>query len=285
MISCYRTIQDMQAAVRRWRAEGAHVALVPTMGGLHEGHLALVEAALQAHDKIVVSLYVNPTQFAAHEDLDKYPRQQEADMALLARFGDAVCVFAPASLYHEAHATFIVPEGAALPLEGVYRPHFFRGVATVVMRLFQAVPADTAYFGEKDFQQLAVIRQMVRDFNWPIIIENVPTIRTADGLALSSRNSYLTASERMIAPQLYAAMQACARAVKAGTAPEEACASARQTLAAKGFGAIDYFAFHDAMTLMPVQDVTASSRLMAALWLGDTRLIDNDSFENLCTAQ
>ena len=285
MISCYKIIQEMQAAVSQWRAEGLRTALVPTMGGLHEGHLALVKAAMKTHDKIVVSLYVNPTQFAAHEDLDNYPRQQETDLALLAQLGDKVCAFAPDSLYQEDHATFITPQGCALPLEGVHRPHFFQGVATVVMRLFQAVPAHSAYFGEKDFQQLAVIRQMVRDFNWPITIHAVPTMRASDGLALSSRNAYLSAADRAIAPRLYQLMQSCAQDVASGIAPDAACTQAITTLHAEGFGNVDYFAFHDAVSLQPTDKVTASTRLMAALWLGQTRLIDNDSFENLCNAQ
>ena len=285
MSTCFYTIIQAQEAVAAWRADEQKVALVPTMGGLHDGHLALVEAALATHERVVISIYVNPTQFAAHEDLENYPRNMAADQAALARFGDKVSLFAPSSLYGDGHATMITPQGAALPLEGVHRPHFFTGVATVVFKLFQAVPADSAFFGEKDFQQLAVIRQMVRDFDLPITIENVPTRRAADGLALSSRNTYLSCEERAIAPLIYQQMKACAKAIAAGAEVQSACDAALAELREAGATKVDYFVFCDAQTLQLAESIEKTSRLLVAIWLGETRLIDNDSFEKLCNAQ
>ena len=285
MIQSFHQIDEMIGAVTSWREASLRVALVPTMGGLHDGHLSLVEAALAHHDKVVVSIYVNPTQFAAHEDLDAYPRTMAEDLAALSAYGERVCVFVPQSLYQTGHATMITPKGAALPLEGVHRPHFFQGVATVVFRLFQAVPAHCAFFGEKDFQQLAVIRQMVHDFTLPIRIESVPTKRALDGLALSSRNGYLSAEERLLAPMLYQEMRRCALAVSEGQDPDEACGESQARLQEAGFGQSDYFAFHEAQSLLPASSPCGQSRLMAAIWLGHTRLIDNDSLSNLCAAQ
>ena len=285
MSAHYHQPEQVQSAIASWRKAGYAVALVPTMGGLHEGHLALVEAALESHDRVIVSLYVNPTQFAENEDLERYPRQFEDDSAALARFGARVSIFAPETLYTEGHATMIVPGGAALPLEGVHRPHFFQGVATVVFKLFQAVPADSAFFGEKDFQQLAVIRQMVRDFTLPITIHSVPTVRAADGLALSSRNAYLNATERQIAPLLRQVMQACATQARAGESLEAAYEVAKARLQEAGFGRLDYFCFCCPQTLEPITELHDDSRLMVAIWLGDTRLIDNESCQKLCAAQ
>ena len=285
MSVCYHQPEEMQSAIASWREAGLRVALVPTMGGLHDGHLALVKAALDRHDKVIVSIYVNPTQFAAHEDLARYPRQMAQDKAALAPFGERVSIFAPKTLYADDNATMIVPGGAALPLEGAHRPHFFTGVATVVFKLFQAVPADSAFFGEKDFQQLAVIRQMVRDLTLPITIHAVPTIRAADGLALSSRNIYLTTAERAVAPILRQVMQDCAKQAVAEKALEAAYETAKAALQAAGFGKVDYFCFCDPINLQAVSDVRDDSRLMVAVWLGDTRLIDNESCQKLCTAQ
>ena len=285
MSVCYHQPEEMQSAIARWRDSGLRVALVPTMGGLHDGHLALVKAALGGHDKVIVSIYVNPTQFAVQEDLARYPRQMAQDKAALAPFGERVSIFAPKTLYADDNATMIVPGGAALPLEGVHRPHFFTGVATVVFKLFQAVPADSAFFGEKDFQQLAVIRQMVRDLDLPITIHAAPTIRAADGLALSSRNAYLTTAERAVAPVLRQVMQDCAKQAVAEKALEATYETAKAALQEAGFGKVDYFYFCDPIRLQAVTDVRDDSRLMAAVWLGDTRLIDNESCQKLCAAQ
>ena len=285
MIATYKTITDIQNAIATWQSEELSIGLVPTMGNLHDGHLALVKAALAAHDKVVVSIYVNPTQFAAHEDLANYPRTMADDIAALSALTGEICVFAPDSLYHDQHATMIAPQGAALPLEGVHRPHFFTGVATVVYRLFQAAPAHKAYFGEKDFQQIAVIRQMVRDFSLPIDIISVPTVRDQDGLALSSRNSYLSPDERNLARQLYAEMQNCASQIAAGQSVADALARSHKALLHAGFEAIDYFTICDPVSLARQDVAVSSSRLLAAIWCGKTRLIDNESFEKLCAAQ
>lgn len=285
MVAVIKDVLDIKQQTISWQAQGKTIGLVPTMGGLHDGHIQLIKTALAHHDKVVVSIYVNPTQFAAGEDLARYPRQLEADCDLLAATDDTITVFAPDSLYHAQHATMIVPQGAALPLEGVHRPHFFSGVTTVVYQLFAAVPADTAYFGEKDFQQLAVIRQMVRDFALPIAIEAVPTCRAPDGLALSSRNGYLSQQERAIAAHLYAEMKRCATEVSQGACPKQAGAQAKMRLLKHGFTSIDYLCWCEPDSLSPASDITGQSRLLVAAYLGETRLIDNENYEKLCGAQ
>lgn len=253
--------------VGQWRTAGQRVALVPTMGALHAGHIALVGAALATADKVVVSIFVNPTQFAPTEDLARYPRDEAGDVAKLAGAG-AHLVWAPAvsEMYPEGFATRVVVEGAALPLEGAFRPHHFGGVATVVCKLLSAAMPDVALFGEKDFQQLAVIRQMVRDLALPVAIQGVPTVREDDGLALSSRNAYLSPDERYIAPMLYKVISEVAR----GRDPREAA----QALIASGFARVDYIEVRDAETLAPYVP-GRPGRVLAAAWLGKTRLIDN----------
>ncbi|WP_334148761.1 pantoate--beta-alanine ligase [Hyphomicrobium sp.] len=267
-----RTINHLRAEVARWRTDGQRIALVPTMGALHAGHIALVGAALSAADKTVVSIFVNPTQFAPHEDLARYPRDEGGDLAKLAGAG-AHLVWAPAvtEMYPEGFATRIAVEGAALPLEGTFRPHHFGGVATVVCKLILAAMPDVALFGEKDFQQLAVIRQMARDLALPVLIQGVPTVREEDGLALSSRNAYLSEDERYVAPMLFKAISEVAR----GRDPREAAAA----LLTVGFGKVDYLEARDAETLAPyVPGSGRPGRVLAAAWLGKTRLIDNVGF-------
>ena len=267
-----RTINNLRGEIANWRAAGARIALVPTMGALHAGHIALVGAALSTADKVVVSIFVNPTQFAPHEDLARYPRDEAGDLAKLAGAG-AHLVWAPAvsEMYPEGFATRIVVEGAALPLEGTFRPHHFGGVATVVCKLILAVTPDVALFGEKDFQQLAVIRQTVRDLAVPVAIRGVPTVREDDGLALSSRNAYLSEDERYVAPMLYKAISEVAR----GRDPREAA----DALLTVGFAKVDYLAVCDAETLAPyVPGSGRPGRVLVAAWLGKTRLIDNVGF-------
>lgn len=256
-----------------WRAAGLTTALVPTMGGIHAGHLALMDAAQQHADKVVVSIYVNPTQFAAGEDFDRYPRQMTADCELIDSRAD--CIFAPTTLYADTHATMVTPTGAALGLEAANRPHFFTGVATIVLKLFNQMPVDVAVFGEKDFQQLAVIKQMVRDFDLPIEIIGHPTIRDADGLALSSRNSYLTAGERPVAAQLYQTLTNCAAAIRAGADIATTLVTAQDELIHAGFTTVDYLTICDSLTLSPVTDITGPTRLLVAARLGEVRLLDN----------
>lgn len=272
------TLPELRPIVRSWRKAGERVALVPTMGALHDGHVALVKLAREHVDRVVVSVFVNPAQFAPHEDYDRYPRTFDADRELLARQAcDLVWAPEVAVMYPEGFATRIVPQGAAEGLETDFRPHFFGGVATVCCKLFLQVEPDFAIFGEKDYQQLCVIRQIVRDLNLPLQIIGAPTEREADGLAMSSRNRYLSAEERQIAPAINREITAVAAAVRGGTDPQEACAAAARNLQASGFGKIDYVAVRDAMTLRPPDPEypTSPLRVLAAAWLGRTRLIDN----------
>lgn len=277
------TVAVLREIVRGWRGAGHRIVLVPTMGALHGGHLELVREARQHGDKVVASIFVNPRQFAPHEDLDRYPRTFEADLAGLAT---AACdlVWAPtvAEMYPAGHATQVVPAGAALGLETDFRPHFFAGVATVCAKLFSQVTPDVAIFGEKDFQQLAVMRQIVRDLDLPLEIVGAPTIREPDGLAMSSRNRYLSDAERQIAPALHRALRALAKSLAAAGPQLNAeqvahlAEDAGRTLLAAGFAKIDYVAVRDATTLAPFAPNTGKPlRILAAAWLGKTRLIDN----------
>jgi len=272
-----RTVKDVRQAVASWRREGETVALVPTMGALHEGHLALVRLAKKRAPRAVVSIFVNPTQFAPGEDLGRYPRDEAGDVAKLEAVG-ADLVWAPdqAEMYPPGFATPIEPGGAALELEGRFRPHHFGGVATVCLKLFSAVAPDLAVFGEKDYQQLTVIRQMVRDLALPLAIVAAPTVREKDGLALSSRNAYLTPQERAVAPALHRAIHALAVVAKKGGLVNKAIDAAKHDLLAAGFAKIDYIEVRDAETLGPFAPKSGrKGRILAAAWLGKTRLIDN----------
>ncbi|WP_443750896.1 pantoate--beta-alanine ligase [Asticcacaulis solisilvae] len=252
------------------------VGFVPTMGALHEGHLTLVRHARSVSDVVAVSIFVNPLQFAPTEDLDRYPRQEAADLALLQEAGcDIVYLPTPDVLYPKGFVSRIEMAGPALGLESDFRPQFFSGVATVVSKLFNQVRPDIAVFGEKDFQQLAVIRAMVRDFDMDIDIVGYPTVREKDGLALSSRNAYLSAEERVVAPKLKAALDRIRGVAKDGGDTNRAIAEAGDDLIDTGFDKIDYIALRDADTLGEITPDTKAARLLAAVWLGTTRLIDN----------
>jgi pantoate--beta-alanine ligase len=271
-----RTIADLRRRVAGWRGDGRSIGLVPTMGALHEGHLALVDGIGTTVDRVVVSIFVNPTQFAPTEDFASYPRDEGSDLQMLAERG-AHAVFAPSTdeMYPEGFATAVVPAGPAEGLESDFRPHFFRGVATVVTKLLLAGLPDVAIFGEKDYQQLAVIRRMVRDLNIPVEIAGHPTVREADGLALSSRNAYLSPEERKIAPRLHAALAEAALAIRGQDEPMEVMLRARRALTAVGFK-VDYFELRNAETLAPiVERANEPARILAAARLGKTRLIDN----------
>ena len=281
MTEIVREKEQIQTLVASYRAAGLRVAVVPTMGGLHDGHLALVRQAAKTADRIILTIYVNPTQFAAHEDLDSYPRQLEADRAACEALGLVDAIYAPLVMYHDAHATMVTPTGAAAMLEGEARPHFFTGVATIVLKLFHHVPADEAFFGEKDYQQLCVIRQMVRDLDVPIQIVAVPTERAPDGLALSSRNTYLSEDERAIAPQLYQAMRQAAHDLLSGAETGEVLDKMESSLTGAGFATIDYIALRDPVTLADAAIVTSDTRLLVAAHLGKTRLIDNAALSDL----
>lgn len=276
-IPVIRTLPALRAQVRDWRAQGEAVGLVPTMGALHRGHLDLVRLARERCRRVVVSIFVNPAQFAPHEDFDRYPRDEEGDLQKLASVGcDAVWSPAREVMYPDGFATRIVPGGAAEGLDTDFRPHFFGGVATVCCKLFTQVAPDVAVFGEKDFQQLAVVRQTVRDLSLPLEIVGAPTVREGDGLAMSSRNAYLSAEQRAIAPAMYAAITQAAAAVHGGADATAAAAGACDQLLAAGFAKVDYVAIRDAVSLKPAAaGATQGLRVLAAAWLGKTRLIDN----------
>jgi len=266
-----RTLADLTSQLTVLQAGGARIGFVPTMGALHEGHLALVRQAKTMADKVVVSIFVNPLQFAPHEDLDRYPRNEAGDLALLQSVGcDLVWLPTPDVLYPEGFVSRIAMTGPALGLESDFRPHFFSGVATVVMKLLNQVRPDLAVFGEKDYQQLAVIRAMVRDFDMQIEVVGHPTVREADGLALSSRNAYLSPEERAAAPRLNQVL----RDIAAAADKDAAIATGVDALLAAGFAKVDYLTVCDAETLGPVRD-GHPRRALAAAWLGKTRLIDN----------
>ena len=271
-----RTVIDLRRRVAQWRQAGEAVALVPTMGALHEGHLSLVRLGQSRARRTITSIFVNPAQFAPTEDFDKYPRTFEDDLAKLATV-DCDLVWAPTAkeMYPEEFATRVIPGGAADGLESDFRPHFFGGVATVCCKLFMQAGADFACFGEKDYQQLCVIRQMVRDLNLPLEILAGETVRENDGLAMSSRNRYLSAEERLRAVVIHHVINRVAAAAREGDATA-AVADGKAALTAAGFGPIDYIAVCDAQSLKAWDRGSGrAGRVLAAAWLGKTRLIDN----------
>ena len=269
-----RTITDLRAAIGGLRTEGARIALVPTMGALHAGHIALIEEAKRTGAKVVASIFVNPKQFAPNEDLARYPRREAADVRMLTEAGCDLLWMPPVEqMYPEGFATNIAVSGVSDGLDGAARPGHFDGVATVVAKLFNQVQPDVALFGEKDYQQLAVIRRMVADLDFPIEIIGVPTQREDDGLALSSRNIYLDEGERAKAVALPRALGEAARAITKGEDAAAAVAAAEASLTAAGF-VVDYVALVDAGTLGGA-DPARPRRLLAAARMGTTRLIDN----------
>jgi len=279
-VDIVREIDALRDAVAGFRADGATIALVPTMGALHAGHVALVEAARRPGVKIVASIFVNPRQFGPNEDLARYPRREQADLRMLEAAGcDLVWLPTVEAMYPDGFATTISVGGVSETFDGASRPGHFDGVATVVTKLFNQVRPDTAYFGEKDFQQLAVIRRMVADMDRMIDIVGVPTQRDDDGLALSSRNIYLDEDERAKAVALPRALGVAARSIGRGDDVDGALADARATLIAAGF-TIDYIALADAETLAENPGADRPRRLLAAARMGSTRLIDNIAIEH-----
>jgi pantoate--beta-alanine ligase len=270
----FSDLAALRARVAAWRGAGERVVLVPTMGALHTGHLALVAEARRA-GRAVVSIFVNPTQFGPSEDFSRYPRDVETDLAGLAEAGaDAAWIPEVATMYPPGFATRIEVAGLTEGLCGAYRPGHFAGVATVVTKLLNQVRPDIALFGEKDFQQLQVIRRAVADLDMGVEIRGVPTIREADGLALSSRNRYLAPEERAAAPRLHAVLARIAEAARGGAETAAPCADGIAALEAAGFR-VQYLAVCDADTLAPVARVAGPARVLAAAYLGRTRLIDN----------
>jgi pantoate--beta-alanine ligase len=268
------TIAALRTHVTGWHRSGARVGLVPTMGALHAGHLSLVEAIRTQTDRAIASIFVNPAQFAPHEDFDRYPRALQADAA---RLGTAVdLIFAPSvgEMYPEGFATRLEVGGPAAGLETDFRPHFFSGVATVVSKLLIAAQPDAAIFGEKDYQQLLVIRRMTADLGLPIQILGAPIVREADGLALSSRNAYLTPEERLVAGQLNVVLRAVVARARSGQIDGAEEYGVRALLNA-GFHSVDYVAIRDAATLQPIANLARPARVLAAAKIGGTRLIDN----------
>ena len=276
VLAIVRTIADLRAAIKSFRRAGETVGLVPTMGALHQGHLALATAAKGSCDRVVATIFVNPTQFGANEDLGAYPRDEAGDVAMLQAAGGDL-VFAPTvgEIYPAGFATEVSVKGLTDHLCGVFRPGHFQGVATVVSKLLNQAQCDRAYFGEKDFQQLQVIRRMARDLDIPTEIVGVPTVREADGLAMSSRNRYLTPAERAIAGSLPRFMQQVAAALADGAPAAPRIDAAKRALTAAGFTKIDYVELCDAQTLQPISAAGKGSRLLAAAYVGRTRLIDN----------
>ena len=271
-----RDVRALRDAVTGLRAEGHAIALVPTMGALHAGHIALVEEAKARAGAVVASIFVNPTQFGAGEDLDAYPRREANDIRMLEAAGCRL-LWAPdvAEMYPAGFATSITVGGVTEGLDGAARPGHFDGVATVVAKLFNQVRPDIALFGEKDYQQLAVIRRLVADLDFGITIVGVPTQRDDDGLALSSRNAYLAEEERVAARALPRALGEAATAIARGEPVAAALALAHRRLAEAGFDPIDYVTLCDAETLEPVTVLTREARLLAAARMGRARLIDN----------
>jgi len=272
-----RTVPALRRAVDQLRARKASVALVPTMGALHDGHVSLVRLANRRATKVIVSIFVNPAQFAPTEDFGSYPRTWQADLAKLsAEKVDLIWYPAVKVMYPDGFATRVAPEGqATVGLEDRFRPHFFGGVATVVCKLFTQVRPDLAIFGEKDFQQLRVVTRMAGDLDLGVKVIGSKTVRERDGLAMSSRNVYLSPEERRAAPELYRAMKQSAARLKAGEDFASATAGGAEMIAAAGF-ALDYFEIRHADTLAPVTSASDGPlRILVAARLGTTRLIDN----------
>ena len=276
-----RTVPALRAQVGAWRSAGETLPWCRPWAPCTQGHLELVRLAKARCRRAVVSIFVNPAQFAPHEDFERYPRDEAGDLAKLASVGcDLVWSPDRAEMYPAGFATRITPAGAAEGLESDFRPHFFGGVATVCCKLFTQVAPDIAVFGEKDYQQLCVVRQMVRDLDLPLEIVGLPTVREADGLAMSSRNAYLTPEQRQVAPMLYRVLSKVAETAAEGGVIAGAVAEGNAELAAAGFK-VDYLEVRDAATLAPDRPGSPGPlRVLAAAWLGKTRLIDNIGVEH-----
>ena len=271
-----RDVASLRAKVREWRRQDETVGLIPTMGALHDGHLALVKAALDSCDHAVTTIFVNPTQFAPNEDFEAYPRDEADDLSKLQALSADVAFIPPVEeMYADGFSTSVAVSGLTEGLCGATRPHFFGGVATVVSKLLLQAMPDKAFFGEKDYQQLQVVTRMARDLDIPVEIVGVPPVREADGLAMSSRNWYLSPEERAAAPAFYKVLCDIAAKLYAGQTSAAAIAEGRTVLEAAGFGPIDYIEVCDARSLELLETADRPARVLAAAHLGRTRLIDN----------
>ncbi|MDG2320060.1 MAG: pantoate--beta-alanine ligase [Rhodospirillaceae bacterium] len=275
-LTVVRDVASLRRRVKVWHGEQRTVALVPTMGALHAGHMALVKRAKALADAVVVSIFVNPTQFGPNEDLDAYPRRDAEDWALLNAAGVDLIFMPDASvMYPDGFQTAVQVPAVSQGLCGTHRPGHFEGVATVVTKLLLQGLPDLALFGEKDFQQLAVIKRLVIDLDIPVDVLSVPTVRERDGLALSSRNAYLSEDERAIAPKFYATLSAAAAAIANGADIKACCAQAERAVLAAGFSSVDYIEVRVADSLLPLKVLGSEARILGAATLGQTRLIDN----------
>jgi pantoate--beta-alanine ligase len=273
-----KTIKSVRAAVKAARKAGRTIGFVPTMGALHQGHISLIERSAKQSDFIVVSIFVNPTQFGPKEDLAKYPRPLQEDQRICKEHGvDVVFVPSATEMYHEEELAWVSVDKISEPLCGRFRPGHFRGVATVCTKLFNIVQPDIAYFGQKDAQQLAVIKRMVADLNMPLKIVGCPTVREADGLALSSRNRYLTPQQRKDATYIYKSLKTAREMIEAGKSnPKTIAAKIRRIItSAKSLSSIDYVSIVDAETLQDVNRIKGRVLIAIAARFGSTRLIDN----------
>lgn len=284
LVRIVETISKLRTDIAQARASGKIVGLVPTMGALHAGHLSLIEAASKGDDFVVVSIFVNPTQFGPEDDYQRYPRQLTHDAQLAEEAGGDL-IFAPsrAEMYPDDHSTWVEVGDLTEGLCGRFRPGHFRGVTTVVTKLLNIVQPDRAYFGEKDYQQLVVIKRLVRDLNMPVEIVGLPTVREADGLAVSTRNQYLDAQQRAAAPQLYQVLQHGAEAARKGASGAQVEVVVRESLASEPMFTVQYVQAVEPESLQPRGEAGAPMVVAAAAYLGDTRLIDNIKIEEDAT--
>ena len=276
LLPVVRQVADLRSCITGWRSDGMSVGLVPTMGAMHDGHLSLVRASIKQNDRTCVSLFVNPKQFGEGEDFGTYPRDEAADAAALAALS-AHLMYAPAgdAMYPAGSVTAVSVPGLGDWLEGEFRPGFFTGVATVVTKLLLQAMPDAAYFGEKDYQQLCLVRRLVADLDITVEIAACPIVRDSSGLALSSRNAYLSDDQRAMAPGLNRALGQAAEAIRGGEDMAAATATATAAILGAGFAKVDYVAVRAAASLEPAEKYDGNQRILAAAWLGDVRLIDN----------
>ena len=271
-----RSVAELRAVTGGWRQAGDSVAVVPTMGALHDGHLSLVAQARDACDRVIVTLFVNPTQFDRPEDLAKYPRTEDRDRAVLEPAGvDLLFMPGVDEVYPPGFATTVSVAGLTRGMCGDFRPGHFDGMATIVAKLFLLTGAHRAFFGEKDWQQLQIVRRLAADLNIPIEVTGCPTVREADGLAMSSRNARLSPPDRAAAPALYAALTRAAQRLRGGEDPAPVLEAARAEILAGGFARVEYLDLRHPQTLTPLDRLDGPARLLAAAWLGPVRLIDN----------